>query len=267
MTPEQLLTAAKKAGSPDTRRKFMARYKHAVKTERLSSQIHACEDCAYEQGTKRARGWEGPTEGNLALRGDSRGSFIGPSGVTLNMALSSVSLGSHKIFRFYPLCEDHHQDTLELVNPLFVATMGYQPIRKPAFLDGRFWFDIKPVGWYRRRNDLSGLVAALTPIAEVVNGWAELPLEEIPDLSDVTVSSAIEAQGWAKIYSAVIGDTLIATDREPSMLPKQTFDYPVYTLNELGRIRMLAGQKKVNTRELRAIHEIKKVFRQSAVIT
>ena len=101
MTTDQLLAAAKKAKSPATRRKFMARYKHQVKTERLTSRIERCVLCAKAQGTKRAKGWEGPKRANLAILGDSRAAFKAKDGATLNLALSSVGLERDLICLMY----------------------------------------------------------------------------------------------------------------------------------------------------------------------
>lgn len=295
MNQGQLLRAAKKAKKPETRKKYMGRWKAA----RLREQIESCEACALAEGRLNAVPWSGPAPSELAILGEAPGQqedeegspFVGRSGKLLDNALGLAGLDRKKIFVFNSVCcrppgnrnpkpeeqeacRPWYEKQLRVANPLIVILAGNAALSvglgetgitskrgKPVWKDGYLWYPVKHPAWYLRRGNADELVDDLIRVGNILEGYSKLPFDDVPDLSERSVSGEIKKNGWAHLWSDVIGDHLVVATRS-GRVPKGVLGlgYPIYTLDELARVRMLAGQKVMDTRGLRAVHEAKKVF-------
>ena len=131
--------------------------------------------------------------------------------------------------------------------------------------DGYLWFPVKHPAWYLRRGNADELVKDLTRVHNILEGYSKLPFDDTPNLSERSVANVIKRNGWAHIHSDIIGDHLIVKRSEKTPVPISVGDYPQYTLDELARVRMLAGQKVMDTRGLRAVHAAKSVLNGTIV--
>jgi len=296
MNQDQLLRAAKKARRPETRKKYMARWKAG----RLRLQIESCEGCALAEGRINAVPWSGPTPSELAILGEAPGRdedregspFVGRSGKLLDTALLAAGIDRSKTFVFNSVCcrppgnrnptseertacRPWYLKQLRAANPLVIVLAGNSALEmalgetgisvkrgKPVWKDGCLWFPVKHPAWYLRRGNADELADDLTNVYDIIEGYSKLPFSEVPDLSERSVSAELKENGWVHIHSDIIGDHLIIKQTGKTIVPAKVLKqgYAVYTLDELARVRMLAGQKVMNTRGLRAVHEAKKVF-------
>jgi uracil-DNA glycosylase family 4 len=299
MNQDQLLRAAKRAKNPEKRKKYLQKWKAG----RLRLRIQSCEGCALAESRLNAVPWSGPTPSELAILGEAPGAqedkegspFVGKSGELLNSALEVAGLDRKKIFVFNSVCcrppgnrnpkpeeqeacRPWYEKQLRAANPLVVILAGNAALNaglgetgitskrgKPVWKDGYLWFPVKHPAWYLRRGNADELADDLTRVKDILEGYSKLPFDDVPDLSERSVGNQIRRNGWAHIHSDIIGDHLVVKRSEETVVPIGVGDYPQYTLDELARVRMLAGQKVMNTRGLRVVHEAKKVFNGTIV--
>ena len=145
MNQEQLLGAAKRAKKPETRKKYMAKWKAA----RLRTQIESCEGCVLAQSRLNAVPWSGPIPAELAVLGEAPGAqedkegspFVGRAGKLLDTALKGAGIDRDKTFVFNSVCcrppgnrnpsadeqeacRPFYEKQLQAANPLIVVLAG-----------------------------------------------------------------------------------------------------------------------------------------------
>lgn len=251
MRTDLLLKAARKARTPEARRRYLRRYRE----QKLRDQIEACRACPLGKRRSHAVPWGGPTSAPVALIGEAPGyhedksgvPFVGKAGVLLDRHLRMVGLDRDNLMVLNTVCcrppnnrnpEKEEKETcrqwfdaqlrisgawLILVagNSALESTLGLYGISqwrgKPRWKDGRIWLPIYHPAYFLRNTDkLETFTKDLMLARRILDGYERIPVGSVDTIKghDGVVGEALRKQGWVFLYSRVLEDKiLVVTDK------------------------------------------------------
>lgn len=213
------LAAAKKAKTPEARRKFTRLHREQQARERIA----ACTACPLADTRTLTVPWDGPTAAKIALVGEAPGKdedrsgapFVGRAGKLLDHCLSKAGLERSEVMVFNTLacrppdnrdpsptelqaCRKHFDAQLNLSQAVVTVLMGRSAYVNvtgnskakmgdvqgvPIWYEGRVWLPTyHPAFILRQRSYMGVLTADLRQAKAIAEGhrWPEMVAEELP---------------------------------------------------------------------------------------
>lgn len=147
------------------------------------------------------------------------------------------------------------------------------------WLDGRLWLPTWHPAYVLRQGPQSDVAsqwwADWRGVGQVLSGEVDVPPVAIEDaigeqlgfdFPEDTIREHLAREGWAKLYSHAMGDTLIVKDPSRRVkIPQRHKREPVWTTDELVRIGY-NGELRVSPMQLKRINLAKRVLGASVVI-